>query len=49
METIADLITQSLLKVLASFAHNWPFLVISILISVLLKLYLDGDKVAQLP
>ena len=47
MEAITNIIAQSLLKVVTSFVHNWPFLVVSIVISVLLKLYLDSDKVAK--
>ncbi len=33
-------------KVLLTFAHNWPFLLASILIGSLIKLFLDKDKVA---
>jgi uncharacterized membrane protein YraQ (UPF0718 family) len=47
MEAFINLLYQTLLQVLTSFAHNWPFLVISIVISVLLKLYLDLDKAAK--
>jgi uncharacterized protein len=46
MTTIIQLIEDSLSKVLLTFAHNWPYLLASILIGVLIKLYLDTDKVA---
>jgi uncharacterized membrane protein YraQ (UPF0718 family) len=46
MTTIIQLIEDSLAKVLLTFAHNWPYLLASILIGVLIKLYLDTDKVA---
>jgi uncharacterized membrane protein YraQ (UPF0718 family) len=47
MDTIFNLIADALLKVVTSFAHNWPFLVISIVISVLLRLYLDANKTSK--
>jgi uncharacterized membrane protein YraQ (UPF0718 family) len=47
MEAITNLIYQTLLQTVTSFAHNWPYLILSILISVLLKLYLDSDKAAK--
>ncbi len=46
MTTIIQLFETSLSKVLLTFAHNWPYLLASILIGVLIKLYLDADKVA---
>jgi uncharacterized membrane protein YraQ (UPF0718 family) len=47
MEAITQIIYQTLLQTVTSFAHNWPFLIISIVISVLLKLFLDSDKAAR--
>ena len=34
-------------KVVETFSHNWPLLLLSILISVALKLYVDQDAVAR--
>ena len=47
MEAFTHIIYQTLLQTVTSFAHNWPYLIISIVISVLLKLYLDADKAAK--
>jgi uncharacterized membrane protein YraQ (UPF0718 family) len=47
MQTITNIIYQTLLQTVTSFAHNWPFLIISIVISVLLKLFLDSNKAAN--
>ncbi len=41
-----DLILNSLIKVWESFAHNWPFLAISIVVGVALKMVLDQKKAA---
>ncbi len=41
-----DLILNSLIKVWGSFTHNWPFLAISIVVGVILKLVLDQKKAA---
>lgn len=46
MNTIPELLIQSLEKVWITFTHNWPFLLISILISVGLKLYMNPEKVS---
>ena len=46
MDFLANLLTDTLLKVLTTFQHNWPFLLVSILIAVLLKLYIDPAKVS---
>ncbi len=46
MTTIIQLLEDTLAKVLLTFAHNWPYLLASILIGVLIKLYLDMDRVA---
>lgn len=34
-------------KVIETFSHNWPLLLISILISAALKLYIDQDAIAR--
>ncbi len=41
-----DLILNSLIKVWESFAHNWPFLAISIVVGVAFKMVLDQKKAA---
>ena len=46
MDAFSDLIYKTILQVLTSLAHNWPFLIFSILVAVLLKLYVNPDKVS---
>src|SRR5512142_724380 len=46
MNAVIQLFQSSLSKVVLTFAHNWPYLLASILIGTLIKLYLDKDKVA---
>ena len=46
MTAIPELLIQSLQKVLLTFSHNWPFLVVSVLISVALRLYTDPQKIS---
>src|SRR5512136_885343 len=46
MPALIDLLIQSLEKVWITFSHNWPFLLVSILISVGLRLYVQPEKVA---
>ncbi len=46
MSAIIQLIESSLNKVLLTFAHNWPYLLASIVVGTLIKLYLDKDRVA---
>jgi len=46
MIAITHLLETTLDKVLLTFAHNWPFLLASIAIGTLIKLYLDKDRVA---
>ncbi|MGB7539859.1 MAG: permease [Anaerolineales bacterium] len=41
-----DLILASLSQVWVSFTHNWPFLVISVVVGVILKQFLDQKKAA---
>ncbi len=45
MDAFFSLLIQSLSKVWVTFTHNWPFLLASILIAVLLKLYLKPEKI----
>ena len=44
---IVEMLVNSIWKVLETFAHNWSFLLLSIGISVWLKLYIDSDAVAR--
>jgi hypothetical protein len=46
MEFILNLTTQSLEQVWLTLQHNWPFLLVSVIIATLLKLYMDGEKVS---
>lgn len=46
MEFILNLTIQSIQQVLLTLQHNWPFLVASVIIAVLLKLYIDAERVS---
>jgi len=46
MDAILSLLSKTLLQVWVTFTHNWPFLVVSIVIAVALKLFVDQNKVA---
>jgi uncharacterized membrane protein YraQ (UPF0718 family) len=46
MSNILQLLETSLDKVLLAFAHNWIYLLASILVGSLIKLFLDKDRVA---
>jgi len=46
MEFILNLTIQSIQQVLLTLQHNWPFLVASVVIAVLLKLYIDAERVS---
>lgn len=46
MEFILNLTLSSVSQVLTSLVHNWPYLLISVVIATLLKLYVDADKVS---
>src|SRR5512145_2569498 len=48
MISIPDLLVQSLENVWITFTHTWPFLLVSILISVGLRLYIHPEKVSAL-
>jgi uncharacterized membrane protein YraQ (UPF0718 family) len=47
MPALTDLLVQSLEKVWLTFQHNWPFLVVSILISVALRLYVKPEHISR--
>ncbi len=44
-----QLLETTLDKVLLAFAHNWIYLLASVLVGSLIKLFLDKDRVAGLP
>ena len=46
MEFILNLTIQSIQQVLLTLQHNWPFLVASVVIATLLKLYIDAERVS---
>ena len=46
MTTILQLLETSLDKVLLAFAHNWIYLLVSVLVGSLIKLFLDKERVA---
>ena len=48
MAPLFEILILALEKVWITFTHNWPFLVISILISVALRLYIHPEKVSAI-
>lgn len=46
MEFILNLTLNSVSQVLTSLVHNWPYLLLSVIIATALKLYVDADKVS---
>ncbi len=46
MESLLTLVSTSISQVLLTLQHNWPYLLVSVLIAVALKLYVDADKVS---
>ena len=46
MEFITNLIVNTALQVWTTFLHNWPFLIVSVVIAVCLKLFINPDKVS---
>jgi uncharacterized membrane protein YraQ (UPF0718 family) len=46
MEFILNLTIQSIEQVWLTLQHNWPFLLVSVVIAALLKLYISADKVS---
>ena len=45
-EFIRNLLVQSAIGVWLTFLHNWPFLLFSVLIAVLLKLYVNAERLS---
>jgi hypothetical protein len=43
---IVNLLAQTFGQVWLTFTHNWPFLIVSVVVASLMKLYLDQTKVA---
>jgi uncharacterized membrane protein YraQ (UPF0718 family) len=41
-----NLLITALSQTVLSFAHNWPYLLLSVVVAALMKLYLDQNKVA---
>lgn len=46
MNSFLQLLLETLQRVAITLQHNWPYLVLSILIAVLLKLFVDANRVA---
>lgn len=47
MDIIIPAITNAVVQTLTTLTHNWPYLVISVIAAVLMKLYLDPKKVSS--
>ncbi len=47
MDAIVQLVVSSAEKVALTFIHNWPFLVISVIVAVALKLYIDPRRITD--
>ncbi len=47
MDIIIPAITNAVVQTLTTLSHNWPYLVISVIAAVLMKLYLDPQKVSS--
>jgi uncharacterized protein len=47
MDALIQLFSTTLAQVWTTFLHNWPFLLMSVLIATLLSLYTDSNKVAS--
>lgn len=47
MDAIVQLVVSSAEKVALTFIYNWPFLVISVIIAVALKLYIDPRQITD--
>lgn len=43
---IVELLAKALSETRVSFAHNWPFLAVSVVVGVVLKIVLDQKKAA---
>ena len=47
MDIIIPAITNAVVQTLTTLTHNWPYLVISVIAAVLMKQYLDPQKVSS--
>ena len=47
MDYLSQLILKTVLQVWATFTHNWPFLLVSVLIAVGMKLYINPTKISD--
>ena len=46
MDAFTQLVIKTISQVVLTLSHNWPFLILSTLIAVGLKLYVDQRKVS---
>ena len=46
MDFVMNLLQQAFEQVLLSLLHNWPFLLASIAVAALLKLFVDGRRIS---
>ena len=44
---VINLLQDTLFKVIGTFIHNWPFLLVSAFISVIIKMYLNQEQVSH--
>jgi uncharacterized membrane protein YraQ (UPF0718 family) len=47
MEFAETILMTTFLKVWETFLHNWPYLFLSVLVTVLLKVYVDSEKISS--
>ncbi|HLP15913.1 MAG TPA: permease [Bacteroidota bacterium] len=47
MEFATEVLTVTMQKVWETFLHNWPFLLLSVLVTTLLKVYVDSKKISS--
>ena len=47
MDAVYQLFLTTINQVALTFVHNWPFLIISVIIAVALKLYIDPKRVSE--
>src|SRR5512137_2068587 len=47
MDFILDLLQRSFGQLLLSLLHNWPFLLASILVAAVLKVFVDADRISS--
>ena len=46
MDIIIPSITNAVINTIASLSHNWPYLIVSVIAAVAMKLYMDPQKVS---